>query len=79
MDMWIVHVRQRESKDIESRRHKYFVSKYFVIRVGKFMHAMYASLSMSACQLSKTTLQNRLEGYLDGFEEFRVFHTWINS
>ena len=28
-DMWVAHTRQRESKDIESRRQKYLVSKCF--------------------------------------------------
>ena len=28
-DKWVAHTRQRESKDIESRRQKYLVSKCF--------------------------------------------------
>ena len=30
-DMWVAHTRQRESKDIESRRHKYLVAMHFVM------------------------------------------------
>jgi hypothetical protein len=58
--MWVIHIRHRESKYIESRRHKYLASTCFVMscrQIYACRYAAYANLSILACHLSKPSFK----------------------